>query len=51
LAHDPRDDIDRYDAHKKSVQAKGMEKSYILTVTTGVAYQQLDDPTSYGNNC
>jgi len=50
LAHDPRNDINRYDAHKKSVQAKGMEKSYIPTVTTGVAYQQLDDPTSFGNN-
>lgn len=50
LAHDPRNDINRYDAHKKSVQAKGMEKSYIPTVTTGVAYQQLDDPTSYGDN-
>jgi outer membrane protein TolC len=50
LAHDPRYDINRYDAHRKSVQAKGMEKSYIPTVTTGIAYQQLDDPTSYGDN-
>ncbi|HFU77697.1 MAG TPA: TolC family protein [Epsilonproteobacteria bacterium] len=50
LAHDPQYDINRYDAHKKSVQAKGMEKSYIPTVTTGIAYQQLDDPTSFGNN-
>ncbi len=50
LAHDPRYDINRYDADKKSVQAKGMEKSYIPTVTTGIAYQQLDDPTSFGNN-
>jgi len=38
-------------ANPKMRQAKGMEKSYIPTVTTGVAYQQLDDPTSYGNNC
>ncbi|SFV70330.1 outer membrane efflux protein [hydrothermal vent metagenome] len=50
LAHDPRNDINRYDAHKKNVQAKGMQKSYIPTVTTGVAYQQLDDPTSFGDN-
>lgn len=50
LAHNPRYDINRYDAHKKSVQAKGMEKNYIPTVTTGIAYQQLDDPTSFGNN-
>lgn len=50
LAHNPQYEINSYDAHKKNVQAKGMQKSYIPTVTTGVAYQQLDDPTSYGDN-
>ena len=50
LAHNPEYQINRYDAHKQSVQARGMKKSYIPTVTTGIAYQQLDDPTSYGDN-
>ncbi|SFV65580.1 outer membrane efflux protein [hydrothermal vent metagenome] len=50
LAQNPQNDINRYDAHKKSVEAKGMEESYIPTLSTGLAYQQLDDPTSFGNN-
>ncbi len=50
LAHNPRNDINSFNANKKSVEAKGMQKSYIPTVTTSLAYQQLDDPTSNGNN-
>ena len=50
LAHNPQYQINHYDAHKQSVQAKGMKKNYIPTITTGIHYQQIDDPTSYGDN-
>jgi len=50
LANNPRYEMNSYDAHKKSVEAKGVQNAYLPTVTTGIAYQQLDDPTSFGNS-
>jgi len=50
LAHNPRYKMNSLDADKQMVQAKGMEKSYTPMLTTEVAYQQIDDPTSFGNN-
>jgi len=50
LAHNPQYQINSYSAHKKRVEAKGVQNSYIPTITTGIAYQQLDDPTSFANN-
>ena len=50
LAHNPQYQINSYSAHKKSIEAKGVQNSYIPTISTGISYQQLDDPTSFGNN-
>ncbi len=50
LEHNPRQNINEFNAQKQNIQAQALKKSYLPTVTTSLAYQQLDDPTSYGNN-
>jgi len=50
LAHNPKNDINRYYAYKKNIKAKALKKSYLPVVTVGTNYQRLNDPTSYGNN-
>jgi len=50
LAHNPRCEMNSFNADKQMVKAKGIEKRYSPMLTTGVAYQQIDDPTSFGNN-
>ena len=46
----PQLNLNKIDAQKLLVQAKGLEHSYLPDVTVGAAYQQLGDPTSFGNN-
>ncbi|SFV67977.1 hypothetical protein MNB_SM-5-666 [hydrothermal vent metagenome] len=50
LAHNPQATINSLDAQKLLAQSQGVEKQYMPTVTLGVNYQKLDDPTSYGDN-
>ncbi|ADN09431.1 TolC family protein [Sulfurimonas autotrophica] len=50
LSRNPQLSLNNTDAQKLLVQAKGLERSYLPDVTAGAAYQQLGDPTSYGNN-
>jgi outer membrane protein TolC len=37
-------------AEKSLAQAKALGDNYLPELTVGMAYQKLDDPTSYGNN-
>ena len=50
LKRDPQLNLNNTEAQKLLVQAKGLDDSYLPDITAGVAYQQLGDPTSYGNN-
>jgi len=50
LKRNPQLNFNNTEAQKLLVQAKGLDHSYLPDVTAGVAYQQLGDPTSYGNN-
>jgi outer membrane protein TolC len=50
IAHNPQATLNSLDAQKRVIQAEGMNKSYFPTLDAGVAYQKLDDPTSYGDN-
>ena len=50
LKQNPQLNLNNTEAQKLLVQAEGLEHSYLPDVTAGVTYQQLDDPTSYGNN-
>ena len=50
LKQNPQLNLNNREAQKLLVQAKGLEHSYLPDVTAGAAYQQLGDPTSYGNN-
>jgi len=46
----PQLNLNNTEAQKLLVQAKGLEHSYVPDVTVGAAYQQLGDPTSFGDN-
>lgn len=50
LKQNPQLNFNNTEAQKLLVQAEGLEHSYLPNVTTSAAYQQLGDPTSYGNN-
>ena len=50
LKRNPQLNLNNTEAQKLLVQAKGLDRSYLPDVTAGAAYQQIGDPTSYGNN-
>jgi outer membrane protein TolC len=50
LAHNPHLILNKIDAYKQTIHAKAMYKSYLPTLTTGLAYQKIDDPTANGDN-
>ena len=50
LKQNPQLNFNNAEAQKLLVQAQGLEHSYLPDITAGVAYQQLGDPSSYGNN-
>jgi len=50
LSKNPQLHLNNTDAQKLMVQAKGLQHSYLPDVTVGIADQQINDPTSYGNN-
>ncbi len=50
MAHNPQDTLNSLNARKKIAQAKGMNNSYLPTLSTDVAYQKLGDPTGSGDN-
>ena len=50
LKQNPQLNLNNTEAQKLLVQAKGLEHSCLPDVTAEAAYQQLGDPTSYGNN-
>jgi len=50
VLQNPLLEINRLKADKKSVEAQGLSENYIPTINTDIAYQKLDDPTSYGDN-
>ena len=50
LKQNPQLNFNNAEAQKLLVQAQGLEHSYLPDITAGVAYQQLGDPTSYGDN-
>ncbi len=50
MAHNPQDALNSLNAQKKIAQAKGMNNSYLPTLSTDVAYQKLGDPTGSGDN-
>ena len=50
LMQNPQLNFNNTEAQKLLVQAEGLEHSYLPNVTIGAAYQQLGDPTSYGDN-
>lgn len=50
LSNNPQLNFNNADAQKLLVQAEGLDCSYLPDVTAGTNYQQIGDPTSYGNN-
>lgn len=50
LRYNPLLKINDVNAQRLNTQAKSLENSYLPDVTAGVAYQQLEDPTGYGDN-
>ena len=50
LSHNPQAILNSLNAKKIATKAKGMNNTYLPTMDVGVAYQKLDDPTSYGDN-
>jgi len=50
LFYNPKEHINQLSAKKILAKSKGFNTTYIPTLDVGVAYQKLDDPTSYGNN-
>jgi len=50
LSKNPQLNLNNAEAQKLVVQAEGLQHSYLPDVTAGAAYQQIGDPTSYGNN-
>ena len=50
LDKNPQLNRNNTDAQKLLAQSKGLDRSYLPDVIAGAAYQQDDDPTSYGDN-
>ena len=50
MSHNPQATLNSLNAQIIATEAKGMNNTYLPTVDVGVAYQKLDDPTSYGDN-
>jgi len=50
LNRNPQLNFNNTDAQKLFLQAEGLHRSYLPDVTAEAAYQQIGDPTSYGNN-
>jgi outer membrane protein TolC len=50
LAHNPAQTYNKLNAKKFDIEAKSAKNSYLPDLTAGIAYQQLGDPTGYGNN-
>jgi len=50
LKLNPYKTLNHIEAQKLRTQAQGFEKSYLPEVSVGMAYQQLGDPTGYGDN-
>lgn len=50
LSRNPQLHFNTTEAQKLSMQAKGLQHTYLPDVTAGAAYQKNGDPTSYGDN-
>lgn len=50
LSKNPQLSLNNTEADKLLVEAKGLTHSYLPELTVGTAYQQIADPTSYGDN-
>ncbi len=50
LSHNPQATLNKLNAQKIATEAKGRNNSYLPILDVGIAYQKLDDPTSYGDN-
>jgi len=50
LSHNPLSNANEAMAEKSLAEAKALGDNYLPELTVGMAYQKLDDPTSYGNN-
>ena len=50
LSKNPHSKLNKIEADKLLVQAKSLHDNYLPELTVGVAYQDINDPTSYGNN-
>jgi len=50
ISHNPQAKINEISAKQRIVQANSAKHLFLPDVVVGVAYQQLDDPTSYGDN-
>lgn len=50
IGYNPAQKLNDINRQKFITQAKGLENSYLPDVTAAVAYQQLGDPTGYGDN-
>ncbi len=50
INRDPKLKLNKIDAEKSLVLSKGLEHSYLPDLTIGANYQQLGDPTSFGDN-
>jgi hypothetical protein len=50
LVHNPLKRLNDIEADRLNTQAKNLNNAYLPDITAGVAYQQLGDPTGYGDN-
>lgn len=50
LSKNPQLNTNNIESQKLLMQAEGLQDSYLPDVSASIAYQQNDDPTSYGNN-
>ena len=50
INRNPRLKLNKIDAEKLLLLSQGLEHSHLPDATVGAAYQQLGDPTSFGNN-
>ncbi len=50
LQHNPHKALNHIQMQKLYTKAEGLEKNYLPDVSVVAAYQQLGDPTGYGNN-
>lgn len=50
VSQNPQLSLNNTEADKLLVEAKGLTRAYLPDLTVGTAYQQIADPTSYGDN-